>query len=73
MTRPLRELSFLSASGLRAVAPEIQLLYKAKHHLEKDERDFDAVVGRLSPDQRRWLRQALEIVHPEDRWLPRLP
>jgi hypothetical protein len=46
------------------------LLYK--HHLDKDERDFEATLGRLSPAQQAWLRDGLELVHPGDLWLSRL-
>ena len=70
--RPVAEVSARSASGLPVVVPEIQLLYKAKHHLEKDEHDFRAALPRLSPEQREWLRRALEIVHPGDPWLDHL-
>lgn len=72
VTRPLGEVWLRSASGLPIVAPEIQLLYKAKHHLDKDERDFRATVGHLDEEQLAWLRQALEIVHPGDPWLAEL-
>jgi hypothetical protein len=50
--RPAGELAIGSASGIPIVAPEIQLLYKAKHHLDKDEHDFRVVVARLSEEQR---------------------
>ena len=63
---------YRSAAGIPAVAPEIQLLYKAKHHLDKDEHDFRLTAGRLSAEQRAWLRQALELVHPGDPWIGRL-
>ena len=68
----MAELSIRSASGLPIVVPEIQLLYKAKHHLEKDEHDFRAAVPLLSPQQREWLKQSLEVVHPGDPWLAEL-
>jgi hypothetical protein len=61
-----------SASGIPIVAPEIQLLYKAKHHLDKDEHDFRLTVARLSGEQCSWLRDALTIVHPDDPWLEQL-
>jgi hypothetical protein len=70
--RPVGEVFTRSASGLPIAVPEIQLLYKAKHHLEKDEHDFRAASPRLSPEQREWLRRSLEIVHPGDPWLARL-
>jgi hypothetical protein len=70
--RPVAEVCTRSASGLPIVPPEIQLLYKAKHHLEKDEHDFRTALPRLSGEQREWLRASLEIVHPGDSWLERL-
>jgi hypothetical protein len=56
VTKPLEQISAVTPSGLPAVVPEVQLLYKAKHHLDKDERDFEATLGRLSPAQQAWLR-----------------
>jgi hypothetical protein len=70
--RPVSEVCARFASGLPIAVPEIQLLYKAKHHLEKDEHDFRSALPRLSPEQREWLRTSLEIVHPGDPWLARL-
>ena len=70
--RPLAELTTSSARGVPIVAPEIQLLYKAKHHLEKDERDFRLALPRLGGARRRWLEEALAVVHPGDPWLEAL-
>ncbi len=67
--RPVEELTTRTAIGTPIVVPEIQLLYKAKHHLDKDEHDFRQALGELAPEQRAWLREALEIVHPDDPWL----
>jgi hypothetical protein len=72
VTRPVGEIELRSKSGLPVVAPEIQLLYKAKHHLDKDEHDFAVTVPRLDHEQRSWLRRALEVVHPDDPWLAQL-
>jgi hypothetical protein len=72
VTRPVDELVLRSASGIPIVAPEIQLLYKAKHHVDKDEHDFRQTRDRLTERQRAWLEQALEIVHPGDPWLEEL-
>jgi hypothetical protein len=70
--RPVSEITTSSASGTPIVVPELQLLYKAKHHKEKDEHDFREALGALSAEQRSWLRDALEIVHPGDPWLDAL-
>ena len=52
--------------------PEVVLLFKAKHAREKDDGDFDAALPHLEPERRRWLADALELVHPGHRWLARL-
>jgi Aminoglycoside-2''-adenylyltransferase len=72
VTLPFSDVFMVSAAGIPIVAPEVQLLYKAKHHLDKDQRDFERVVASLSGRQRSWLREALEIVHPGDPWLEAL-
>ncbi len=72
VTKPFEQISVVTQSGLPAVVPEVQLLYKAQHHLDKDERDFEATLGRLSPEQHAWLRDGLELVHPGDSRLSRL-
>jgi hypothetical protein len=72
LRRPVPELTMSSERGVSIVVPEVQLLYKAKHHLEKDEQDFRATLPLLSDEQRSWLRDALELVHPGDPWHSRL-
>ncbi len=53
--------------------PEVVLLFKAKHVQEtKNERDFLDALPRLDGERRRWLRDALELVHPGHRWLAEL-
>jgi hypothetical protein len=59
--------------GIPYARPEIVLLFKAKHaHRDRDRGDFDAVVPRLEPEERRWLADALARVHPGHPWLDRL-
>jgi hypothetical protein len=58
--------------GIPYGRPEVVLLYKAKHTRPKDDADFAAVLPRLERERRRWLREALELVHPAHRWLPDL-
>jgi hypothetical protein len=52
--------------------PEIILLFKAKHVREKDEADFATTLPHLEPERRRWLADALELVHSGHRWLREL-
>jgi hypothetical protein len=58
-----------TADGIPYGRPEIVLLYKAKHTRPKDDDDFAAVLPLLEPERRRWLAEALELVHPGHRWL----
>ena len=59
--------------GIPFGRPEIILLYKAKHaHQPKDRDDFASVVPLLGPERRRWLVDALAIVHPGHPWIGEL-
>ena len=51
------------------VAPEIALLFKARHRRPKDERDLRAVLPAMDDDARVWLADALQRVHPGHDWL----
>ena len=50
------------------LAPEIQLLFKAKYHRPKDDHDFRTALPLLSPAQRDWLKQGLEVCYGQDAW-----
>jgi hypothetical protein len=69
---PVRQLAQRGAGGFPIVAPEVQLLYKAKHTGNKDEHDFGLVAPLLGPVRREWLRDALELIHPGHRWIEAL-
>jgi Aminoglycoside-2''-adenylyltransferase len=59
--------------GIPYGRPEVILLYKAKHaDRERDEADFAEVLPFLDLHRRRWLVDALELVHPGHRWLAEL-
>lgn len=72
VTRPLATLGLRSSSGIPILAPEVALLYKAKQPRERDHADLEAVLPRLGPERRNWLRAALETAHPRHVWLGRL-
>jgi len=72
ITRPVGEISLRTDTGIPFLAPEIQLLFKAKGHRPKDEHDFHTARDLLSAGQREWLKRALQIVHPGDPWLLQL-
>ena len=56
-------------TGVPFLAPEIQLLYKAKPHRDKDTADLATALPKLGPRRRAWLRRALERYHAGDPWL----
>jgi hypothetical protein len=61
-----------AADGFPIMAPELVLLYTASDPGGRDETnrtDFLAVRGRLNPEQRDWLRTALEALCPNHAWL----
>jgi hypothetical protein len=66
---PLARMGFCPLWGLPYLAPEIVLLFKAKHLEERDRIDFANALPLLSPDARRWLREAIERTHPGHEWL----
>ena len=57
------------AAGRLFVAPEWQLLFKAKNPRPKDEADFQNHAPLLAPEARAWLRAALERHQPESAWI----
>ena len=69
---PYGEVIERTADGIPYARPEIVLLFKARHARPKDDGDFHAVLPALDAARRRWLREALELVHPGHRWLGEL-
>ena len=69
IARPLEEVGLITAAGLPVLAPEIVLLYKARHAESRDEADLTAVLPALDHERRRWLHSALDLVHPGHRWV----
>jgi hypothetical protein len=67
--RPYSEVLELSVDGIPYLRPEICLLFKAKATRDKDRADFDVVLPQMSPDQRAWLHNALQRVHPGHEWI----
>lgn len=69
ITRPADSIVVQTAAGIPCVAPEIQLLYKARECRPKDEHDFQQVCGHLDAARRAWLRAALRVAHPDSPWI----
>jgi hypothetical protein len=69
---PYDELIELTSDGIPYARPEVVLLFKAKAARPKDDGDFASVLPLLDPERRRWLVQALALVHPGHRWLAQL-
>ncbi len=72
ITRPITSIGHRTREGIPYIAPEIQLLYKAKGRRPKDEADFMMLHPHLDQQSRAWLVQALTIVHPGHPWLTHL-
>ncbi|MGM7635027.1 nucleotidyltransferase domain-containing protein [Bacillus sp. Hm123] len=66
---PINSVWNITKTGIPYLKPEIVLLYKAKNTREKDYQDFVAVKDYLEDDQKKWLRDALEIHEPEHSWI----
>ena len=66
---PISRMGFHPLWGLPYLAPEIVLLFKAKHLEARDRADFDHAIHTLSADARRWLRDAIKKTHPGHEWL----
>jgi hypothetical protein len=67
--RPLALGVLRDPNGIPFLAPEIQLLYKARSIRVQDQADFGHVAPRLDPAARSWLRAALTRVDPRHEWL----
>ena len=70
--RPVATLGSATAEGIPYLAPEIQLLYKAKGLRPKDHADFTQTLPFLNQERRQWLGDALTKAHPDHPWLKQL-
>lgn len=68
ITCPLSRAIRRNPEGIAYLAPEIQLLYKARATRARDQVDFDHVVPHLDRDARTWLRNSLILVDPKHVW-----
>jgi len=66
---PYRDIIRHTPDGIPHLAPELVLLFKAKHARPKDQADFDETVPHLSPAERSTLAELLARAHPGHRWI----
>jgi hypothetical protein len=66
---PLDDATFAAPDGIRYLRPELVLFMKARMARLKDDRDLATMLPLLEPERRRWLAEAIELVHPGHRWL----
>jgi hypothetical protein len=67
--RPLATALCATPDGTPYLAPEIQLLYKARDLRPEDQSDFDHAAPRLDRAAVRWLRDGLSRLLPQHPWL----
>jgi hypothetical protein len=81
VTLPLRRSVRQSPWGVPTLVPESILFYKATAYFaveelqdrrSQDEPDFVALVPHLAEERRRWLREAISVIHPDHPWLSQL-
>lgn len=70
--RPLATVMRRTPDGLAYLAPEIQLLYKAKHSRARDHDDYQHAHPLLDAPARQWLHDALTLVDAAHPWIPTL-
>ena len=68
----LKALVHRTSDGIPYLAPEVQLLYKAKAARSRDEADFRSVAPNLGHEARNWLLQSLVKTLPSHPWIGEL-
>ncbi|WP_416519300.1 hypothetical protein [Streptomyces achromogenes] len=66
---PYSEIIHRTRDGIPYLAPELVLLFKAKHARRKDQADFEATVPHMTAAQRETLTELLTRVHPGHPWV----
>lgn len=69
LARPLASVWWTDTDGVPVIAPEVQLLFKARADRPKDNRDAEVVVPLLDASARAWLIDAVRRAHPDSPWL----
>lgn len=66
---PYSDIIHHTDDGIPYLAPELVLLFKAKHARQKDQADFDNAIPHMSTTQRETLAELLASTYPRHRWL----
>jgi hypothetical protein len=69
---PLARAIRRSADGIPYLAPEIQLLYKARDRRPEDKADFECCAPLLDHKALKWLQEAIGSSDPNHPWIPTL-
>jgi uncharacterized protein CbrC (UPF0167 family) len=69
---PYSEIIHHTPDGIPYLAPELVLLFKAKHARPKDQADFDETIPHMTSAQRTALAEFIARAHPGHRWLANL-
>ena len=69
---PYDQIIHRTPDGIPYLAPELVLLFKAKHTRLKDQADFEVTIPHLTPAQRSALADLLARAHPGHGWLAHL-
>jgi hypothetical protein len=72
ITMSLKRFANVDPNGIPYVAPEWQMLYKAKEGREKDQFDFDTHAPRFDEEAKQWFRVALQKFLRASPWLAEL-
>ncbi len=68
----VEDATWVGRNGVRALNPEIVLLFKARLDRLKDRRDRDRALPLLNDRQRVWLRESIDKLFPGHAWLEHL-
>jgi RimJ/RimL family protein N-acetyltransferase len=72
VTMTHEQLVFHTGQGFPLLAPEVQLLFKAKNRQPKDDSDLSTVIPFLGQTRIVWLLRQLRRLHPRHPWIPQL-
>jgi hypothetical protein len=72
ITLPYSELILHTSDGIPYAAPEVALLFKAKHLRDKDQADFQRVLPTMDRTRRSRLTGWLTQLHPGHPWIETL-